>query len=79
MIQKEQAIEMANDTEYGLLVTFKVSQFMLTKLQERLELDKLLLTEEREEQERLLEVINLLVMVENMAFMAWKNAWKPKQ
>jgi hypothetical protein len=35
--------------------------------------------EVREEQERLLGAINLLVMVENMAFMAWKNAWKPKQ
>jgi hypothetical protein len=49
---------------------FKVSLLMLIKLQERLELDKLLLMEVREEQERLLEVINLLVMVENMAFMA---------
>ena len=43
---------------------------MLIKLQERLELDKLLLMEVREERERLLEVINLLVMAENMVFMA---------
>ena len=66
---EEQAIEMANDTEYGLAGYVQGEPDHANKLQERLELDKLLSMAVREEQERLLGVTNLLVMAENMAFM----------
>jgi hypothetical protein len=46
-----------------------VNPSTLTKLQEKLEQDKLLLMAVREEQERLLEVTNLLATAENMVFM----------
>ena len=66
---EEEAIEIANDTEYGLAGYVRVSQSMLTKLQEKLEPDKLLLMGAHEVLVHLLVVINPPATEGNTAYM----------